>query len=70
MLLTQLHKKYPNNNISIEVRITDKPPIIHITPEGANLTVPIVLDFYVLEKRMHPLVFSMGIVSTVFVWMS
>ncbi len=41
----------------------DKPPLVHILPQGANFTVPLALDFYVLDEGKHPLMFTLGIVS-------
>lgn len=49
--------------MSIGIRATDKPPLVHITPQGANLTIPIALDFYVIKKNTSAMVFTLGIVS-------
>ena len=50
--------------MSIEIRASaEKPPLIHILPQGTNFSVPLVLDFYVLDKQMYRLAFSLGVVS-------
>lgn len=56
---------YPDKNMSIGIRPVDKPPLVHIMPQGINFTVPAAVDFYILDKNDSPLAFSLGIVSPV-----
>ena len=41
----------------------NKPPFISINPKGANLTVPMAIDFYVMDGDSMPLAFTLGVVS-------
>ena len=63
--LSQLYRKYPEKNMSIGIRVTDKPPMVHINPEGVNLAIPIAVDFYVILNDTSPMMFTLGVVSII-----
>ncbi len=59
----QLFHKYPNKNMTLGIRTNNKPPMINITPQGVNFTIPGAIDFYILDGEYMPLAFTLGIVS-------
>ncbi len=42
----------------------EKQPFLTITPGGINFTLPLAVDFYVMDGDTYPIAFTLGVVRS------